>query len=93
MNTDGYVLSTGQPTGLPEELVAEVAGVLEYYGADQGPLGHDVAARAILAARSWQERRAARDRQHARIRDDALRLADLAQAIQRTRVHLRTPGA
>ena len=85
---DGYVLTSGQPTGLPVDLVAEVAAVLEWYGCDQGALTSDAAARAILAARSWQQRRAARDRQHARVRDDALRLADLAQAVQRTRVHL-----
>lgn len=88
--TEGYVLTSGQPTGLPEDLVAEVAAVLEWYGCDQGRLTRDAAARAILAARSWQERRAARDRQHARIRDDAMRLADLAQAAWRTRAHLAT---
>lgn len=95
---EGYVLRDGRATGLPEELVAEVAGVLRYYGCDMGSLTDDAAARAILAARSWQERRAAREREHARRRDDALRLAetrtilDLAEARRRAREYVSADG-
>ena len=49
---DGYVLASGVATGIEPDLVAEVAGVLEYYGCDLGPSGADAAAHAILAARS-----------------------------------------
>jgi hypothetical protein len=90
MSTEGYVLSDGRATGLPEDLVAEVAAVLEWYGCDQGRLTGDAAARAILAARAYDARRAAEERAHARRRDDALRLADLAQSIQRARLYVAT---
>ena len=76
MTGEGYVLTTGLATGLPEDLVAEVAGVLDWYGCDQGHLTGDAAAKAILAARAHYERKAAEDRAHARHRDDPLRLAE-----------------
>lgn len=86
---EGYVLSDGRATGLPEDLVAEVAGVLEWYGCDQGRLTGDAAARAILATRAWQERRAAEERGHARLHEEASRemrtLLDLAEARRRAR--------
>lgn len=86
---DGYVLTTGQATGLPDDLVAEVAGVLEFYGCDMGPLGPDAAARAILAARSWQDRRAAEERRHTKAHEQASRevaaLLGLVEARERTR--------
>jgi len=86
--TEGYVLSTGLATGLDEDLVREVASVLEWFGCDQGRLTEDAAAHAILAARSWQERREAERRAHERRRDDAARgatLLDLAEARRRAR--------
>ena len=95
---EGFTLSDGRATGLPEDLVAEVAGVLEWYGCDQGRLTRDAAARAILAAREWQERQAAAERLHARQREDALRLAetarvlDLAEARRKAREHVSADG-
>ncbi len=90
MTGGGYVLSTGLATGLDEELVREVASILEWYGCDQGRLTEDAAARAILQARAWELRRAADEAAHAKRREDPLRLADLAQAAWRTRVHMAT---
>ncbi len=79
MTGEGYVFSDGRASGLPEDLVAEVAGVLRYYGCDQGSLTDDAAAHAILAARSWHEREAAEERRHAKARQ---RLAEEAEAIE-----------
>jgi hypothetical protein len=92
MNPEGYLLSDGRATGLEEDLVAEVAAVLEWYGCDQGHLTGDAAAKAILAARSWQERRAAQERGHARWREEAARetrtILDLVEARRRAREHM-----
>ena len=88
MTGEGYVLASGLATGIESDLVAEVAGVLEYYGCDLGPLDADVAAHAILAARSWRERRAAEERRHASARERSARetreILELAEARVRT---------
>ncbi len=89
MTGEGYVLSTGLATGLDEELVREVASVLEWYGCDQGRLTEDAAARAILQARAWELRRAADEAAHAKRHDEAARetrtILDLAEARRRAR--------
>jgi len=88
---EGYVLASGLATGIESELVAEVVGVLEYYGCDLGPLDADVAAHAILAARSWRERRAAEERRHASARERSARetreILELAEARRRVLQH------
>jgi len=88
---EGYVLASGLATGIESELVAEVVGVLEYYGCDMGPLGPDVAAHAILAARSWRERKAAEERRHATARERSARetreILDLAEVRSRVLQH------
>ncbi len=88
MTGDGYILTSGQATGLPEDLVHEVAGVLEWY-CDQGELTSDAAARAILAARAYYERREARrrdhERRHAAASCEVRTILDLAEARQRAR--------
>jgi hypothetical protein len=94
VSAEGYVLSTGLATDLPEDLVREVASILEWYGCDQGQLTMDAAARAILQSRAWELRRAADEAAHARRRDDPLRLhesqviADLAEARRRAREYV-----
>ena len=90
MTPEGYLLSDGRATGLPEDLVAEVAAVLKLYGSDDRPLTDDVAARVVLTVQAYYARRAAEEQAHARRRDDALRLADLAQSIQRARLYVAT---
>ncbi len=89
MTPAGYVLSSGQATGLPEDLVREVAGVLQWYGCDQGELTSDAAARAILAARAYYERREARrrdhERRHAAASCEVRTILELAEARQRAR--------
>lgn len=94
MTSEGYVLNGGEgaATGLPEDLVDEVASVLEWYGCDMGQLTKDAAARAILQARAWELRRAADEALHAKRRDDALRLADLGRATQRAHIHATLRG-
>ncbi len=93
MIAEGYVLGTGVATGLPEDLVAQVAEALETWGADLGPAGKDVVARALLAERAWSDRQAAEERAHARRRDDAVRLpeaqviAEQCEARRRAREH------
>ena len=91
MTGEGYVLASGLATGIETDLVVEVAGVLEYYGCDMGPLGPDVAAHAILAARSWRERKAAEERRHASARERSQRetreILDLAEARSRVLQH------
>jgi hypothetical protein len=93
---EGYVLENGLATGLPEDLVHEVAGVLEWYGCDQGRLTKDAAAHAILAARAWSERQAAERRGHERRREEAARetgrLLDLAEARRRAREYVSADG-
>jgi hypothetical protein len=85
---EGYVLRSGLATGIEADLVIEVAGVLGYYGCDLGPLDADVAAHAILAARSWRERKAAEERRHATARELSARetreILELAEARRRT---------
>lgn len=92
---DGYTLSNGTLTDLEGDLVAEVAGVLEFYGCDMGPLGEDVAAHAILAARAWRERKAAEDCRHAaaheRQRRETAALLDLREARRRVAARVATP--
>ncbi len=89
MTPDGYVLTSGQATGLPEDLVREVAGILEWYGRDRGELTNDAAARAILAARAYYERREARrrdhERRHAAASCEVRTILELAEARQRAR--------
>ena len=88
MTGEGYVLRSGLATGIEADLVIEVAGVLGYYGCDLGPLDADVAAHAILAARSWRERRAAEERRHVTARERSARetreILELAEARRRT---------
>ncbi len=95
--TEGYILTSGLATGLPEDLVREVASVLEWYvacvvewyGCDQGELTSDAAARAILAARAYYERREARrrdhERRHAAASSEVRTILELAEARQRAR--------
>ena len=91
MGPEGYLLTDGRATGLPEDLVAEVAGVLEWYGCDQGRLTNDAAAKAILAARAYYERQAAERRAHEQRHEEASRetrtILDLAEARHRAREH------
>ena len=88
MTGEGYVLRSGLATGIEADLVAEVAGVLEYYGCDLGPLDADVAAHAILAARSWRERRAAEERRHASARERSQR--ETRQILELSEARVRT---
>ncbi len=89
---EGYVLTTGLATGLPEDLVREVAAVLDWYGSDMGQLTQDAAARAILQARAWELRRQADEARHAKRHEQAAwemrTLLDLAEARRRTRRHM-----
>ncbi len=89
MTGEGYVLSTGLATGLPEELVREVASILEWYGCDQDRLTEDAAARAILQARAWELRRAAdeaaQERRHREAAQETRTILDLAEARRRAR--------
>ena len=78
MTAEGYVLTSGHATGLEADLVREVAGVMECYA---GQPVADVAAHALLAARAWRERQAARERGHARLRDDKARRSALADVL------------
>ena len=88
MTGEGYVLRSGLDTGIEADLVIEVAGVLQCYGCDLGPLDADVAAHAILAARSWMERKAAEERRHASARERSWRetreILELSEARVRT---------
>ncbi len=88
-----HVLASGFDTGLPEELVREVACILEWYGCDQGRLTMDAAARAILAARAWELVQAADEAAHAKRHEESARetgrLLDLAEARRRARECVR----
>jgi len=88
MSAENYVLRSGLATGIESELVAEVAGVLEYYGCDMGPLGADAAAHAILAARSWRERQRAAERQHVTARERSQR--ETRQILELSEARVRT---
>ncbi len=89
MTPEGYVLSTGLATGLDEELVREVASILEWYGCDQGQLTMDAAARAVLQARAWELRRAAdeaaQERRHREAARETQTILDRAETRRRTR--------
>ena len=92
MSAEGYVLTTGHATGLDPDLVREVAGILEWYGCDQGRLTQDAAARAILQARAWELRRASDEAAHAKRREASARemrvLIDLGEVRGRVRRYL-----
>ncbi len=84
-----YVLADGRDTGLEENLVAEVAGILRYFGCDLAPLEDDAAARAILQARAWELRRAAeeaaQERRHREAARETRTILDRAEARRRAR--------
>lgn len=94
MSSEGYVLADGRATGLPEDLVHVLAGVLEWYGCDMGPFGTDAAAHAILSMQAWRERQAAERWAHERRHEEAARetrtILDLAEARRRTRIQAGT---
>jgi hypothetical protein len=82
-----YELRTGQQVaGLHPDAVAEAVRALEFYGGDCGPFGADAIARALIAARSWEERQAAEERLHERRREDPVRLLDLSLCLDRARM-------
>lgn len=83
-----YRLRTGQTiAGLHPEEVEAARAALERHGGTLGPgddEGHpDALAHALAAAAGWRSRREAEERAHARLRDDPVRLADLAECMRR----------
>jgi hypothetical protein len=74
-------------------LVAECAGVFEFYGGDPGPLGDDCVRRVLVTAAAWHVRKDAEERAHARRRDDPLRAAEMEQLHARVRAHVGGNGA
>ncbi len=97
MTAESYVLSTGLATGLDEELVREVASILEFHLSGAGQLAinatyealRDAAARAVLQARAWELRRAAdeaaQERRHREAARETQTILDRAETRRRTR--------
>src|SRR3990167_9177530 len=65
----------------PDE-VLEACGALTFYGGDPGPMGEDAVRRVLTAAAAWRERRESEEREHARLRDDPLRAAEMEQILR-----------
>ncbi len=82
----GPVVSAPHP-----DCIAEALGVLEAHGGHAGPHPEETMHCVLAAVQAWQERAAAEEREHARRRDDPLRLAEVKTILDRAgiRAHAR----
>lgn len=74
-------------TGLSVPAVQAALKALERHGGAEGHDPEKAMRYALLAGIAEQERHEAREREHAGRRDDPLRLADMAQCLERAKRH------